>query len=233
MQERLSFREFKDELLLNIAIMTEGETNRFISPTDAAGRIMERYSETWIMSASEELRSMGYLHGQAFLSGDGMFALTGAGLEHAEEIAETRAADLYELIDEPSAVPLAHDQGEALTSDQSYQLVHDSYPSVDVKVSIIKIDHLSPDFKSLDRALRDHIEIFRGNNELLAQSPEAGRLLAELEAGQALLKVDEADRNVLRRLLLPALTWFAKMARDETAKALAKKLIDDVMGWLS
>lgn len=233
MQERLSFREFKEELLLNIAIMTKGETNRFINPTDAAGRITDKFSETWIMSASEELRSVGYLHGQTFLSGDGTFALTGAGLEHAEEIAEERGADLYELIEEADAVPLLDAQNSAIISDQGNPIVYHIDPRENAETSIIKIDHLSPDFKSLDRALREHIEIFRGNNELLAESSETGRLIAELEAGKALLKADEADRNLVRRLLLPALTWFARMARDETAKALVKKLIDDVIGWLS
>jgi hypothetical protein len=233
MQDRLSFREFKDELLLNIAILTKGETNKFINPSDAAERIEEKFSATWIMSAAEEWRSVGYLHGQTFLSGGGSFALTGAGLEHAEEVADERAADLYELIDEANAVPLADTQGNTLTDDQGNRLVVHVDPWENFEPSIVKIDHLSADFKSLDRALRDHIEVFRGNNELFADNPEAGRHLAELEAGKALLKADEADRNLVKRLLLPALTWFVKMARDETAKALAKKLIDDVMGWIS
>lgn len=233
MQDRLSFREFKDELLLNIAILTGGETHKFVDPGDAAERIEEKFSASWIISAAEEWRSIGYLNGQTFLSGGGSFALTGAGLEHAEEIADERAADLYELIDEASAVPVADAHGNTLTDDHGNRLVVHVDPWEKLEISIVKIDHLSPDFKSLDRALRDHIDIFRGNNELFADNPEAGRHLAELEAGKALLKADEADRNLVKRLLLPALTWFVKMARDETAKALAKKLIDDVTSWFS
>lgn len=221
---RISYREFRDELLLSIAIMTQGETNKFVNPEDASRRIRETYSPSWQMSAVKDLRDDGYLTGKTFISGGGSYALLGAGLERAEEIANEQATDLYDLIEEADAASLP----DGL--DNRFGEHGNTWEGSETDV--IKIDHLSPDFRSLDRALRDHIEIFRGNNELLADSPEARRHLAELEAGKALLKADEADRSLVKKLLLPALTWFVRMARDETTKALIKKLIDDVSKWL-
>lgn len=124
MADRISYREFKDELLLRIAVATNGETNKFINPQDAAQQIGEKYSPTWVMSAAKELSDSGYLTGQTFLSGGGSYALLGPGLERAEEVAGERATDLYELIDEANAVPLADDQGNTFTTDKGDRIVY-------------------------------------------------------------------------------------------------------------
>lgn len=46
MTGRLSYREFKDEFLLNFAVMAQGEIGKFINPIDAVKDIQERYSPT-------------------------------------------------------------------------------------------------------------------------------------------------------------------------------------------
>lgn len=233
MKDRISYREFKDELILTIAILVGGETGKFVDPEEASRQIQEGYSPTWVMSAAKELSDSGYLTGQTFLSGGGSYALLGPGLERAEEVAAERAADLYELIDEANAVPLSDDQGNTFTDDQGNRLVAHVDPWENLETSIVKIDHLSPDFKSLDRALRDQIDILRGDNSLLAEGSEAGQRLAELEAGKILLKADQADASLIKRLLIPALTWFSKKVGDETASTAIQALIALLMTWLS
>ncbi|MGK9053112.1 hypothetical protein [Neorhizobium petrolearium] len=232
MTQRLSYREFKDELLLSIAISTSGETNKFVNPEEVASRIQERYSPTWVMSAATELRDTGYLTGQTFLSGGGSYALLGAGLERAEEIAGEKATDLYELIDEANAVPLADERGNILTDEHGNSLLAQIDPWKLEAPQVIQIDHVSPDFKSLDRALRDQIEILRGDNSLLAEGAEAGQRLAELEAGKALLRADQADASLIKRLLIPSLTWFSKKVGDETVSTAIQALIGILLAWL-
>ncbi len=232
MADRISYREFKDELLLRIAVATNGETNKFVNPQDAAQQIEENYSPTWVMSAAKELSDSGYLTGQTFLSGGGSYALLGPGLERAEEVAGERATDLYELIDEANAFPLADDQSNTLTDDKGNRLVYQVDPWDQIETSIVKIDHLSPDFKSLDRALRDQIDVLRGDNALLAEDAEAGQRLAELEAGKALLRADQADASLVKRLLIPSLTWFSKKVGDETVSTAIQALIGILLTWL-
>lgn len=232
MADRISYREFKDELLLRIAVATNGETNKFVNPQDAAQQIEENYGPTWVMSAAKDLSDSGYLTGQSFLSGGGSYAMLGPGLERAEEVAGERATDLYELIDEANAVPLADDQGNTLTDDKGNRLVYQVDPWDQIETSVVKIDHLSPDFKSLDRALRDQIDVLRGDNALLAEDAEAGQRLAELEAGKALLRADQADASLVKRLLIPSLTWFSKKVGDETVSTAIQALIGILLTWL-
>lgn len=230
MTNRISYREFKDELLLRIAVLTNGETNKFVNPEDAAGQIEEKYSPTWVMSAATELRDSGYLTGQTFLSGGGSYALLGPGLDRAEEVAGERATDLYELIDEANALPLADDEGNTLTDDQGNRLVFQVDPWERLAPHVVRVDHLSEDYKALDRALQDQIEIMRGNNAVMAESAEGRQRLTELEAGKILIKADQADGNLVKRVLLPALRYLLEKAADEATKIGIRKIIDLVVG---
>ncbi|MDX0849164.1 hypothetical protein GOD74_12155 [Sinorhizobium medicae] len=235
MTGRLSYREFKDEFLLNFAVIAQGEIGKFINPIDAVKDIQERYSPTWVMSAAEELRDTGYLSGETFLSGGGAYALTGAGLDHAETIADARAADLYELIDEQSAMPISDDKGNTLVNEVGDRIVLDSDPLAhDGSPAIIKVDYLSHAYKDLDRELQTRIQELRGDNALIAgEGPEARQRLAELEAGKLLLSAGQAEIGLVQRLLLPSLSWFAKKVRDEGTSALIKKLIAMVETFLA
>ncbi|CAD7026491.1 hypothetical protein REJC140_02386 [Pseudorhizobium endolithicum] len=182
------------------------------------------------MSAAADLTEMGYLTGTTFLSGGGSYALLGAGLERAEEVAGEKATDLYELIDEANATPLADEHGNILTNENDNSLLVQIDPWEAEPPQVIQIDHLSPDFKSLDRALRDQIEILRGDNSLLAEGAEAGQRLAELEAGRILIKADQADGNLVKRVVIPALRYLLEKATDEVTKTGIRRIIDLVMG---
>lgn len=230
MTDRISYREFKDELLLRIAVATNGDTNKFVNPQDAAKQIEEKYSPTWVMSAAKELSDSGYLTGQAFISGGGSYALLGPGLERAEEVAGERATDLYELIDEANAVPIADDRGNTLTTDQGDHLVYQVDPWETLPTNLVQIDQLSEDYKALDRALQDQIDVMRGNNALMAESAEGRQRLSELEAGKILIRNDQADGNLVKRVLLPALRFLLEKSADEVTKIGIRKIIDLVMG---
>ncbi|MGC4406797.1 hypothetical protein D4A92_15095 [Rhizobium rosettiformans] len=233
MVDRISYKEFKDELLLSLAVLANGETSKFLNPLDAAKKIEERHSSSWVMSAAKDLRDSGFLTGQTYLSGGGSYALSGPGLERAEEIASERAADLYELIDEANAFPLGDEHGNNIVDEKGNSILVQLDPWKEPASSIIQIDHVAPDFKSLDRALRDQIEVLRGDNSLLAEGPEASQRLAELEAGKALLKAEQADASLIKRLLIPSLTWFSKKVGDEAASTAIQALIGIVLAWLA
>ncbi|MGV1803284.1 hypothetical protein ACQZ6A_15545 [Agrobacterium vitis] len=228
--DRLSYSEFKDELLLRIAVAANGETNKFVNPQDVAQQIEEKYSPTWLMSAAKDLSESGYLTGRTYIGGGGSYALNGLGLERAEEVAGERATDLYELIDEANAIPLTDDEGNTLTTDQGDRLVYQVDPWETLPANIVQIDHLSEDYKALDRALQDQIEVMRGNNALLAESAEGRQRLTELEAGKILIRTDQADGNLVKRVLLPALRYILEKATEEATKIGIRRIIDLITG---
>lgn len=223
MTERLTYRDFKEELILNFAVATRAETGKFINPEDVAAQIKQDFQRSWTMAAVKELSDIGVLNGKTFISGGGSYALTGKGLERAEEIANERAFDLYDLMKDGS------DEGYVIGDPDQGFVIGEPAP-----VLIIQIDHLSEAFKELDRELNARIQELRSDNELMVNGgAEARQRIAELEAGKTLINAEQADAGLVQRLLLPSLTWFAKKVRDESASALIKKLIALVVAFLS
>ncbi len=227
MTDNLSYREFKDEFLLHFAVKTGANTGVRINPEDAAELINDTFQRSWIGSATKDLSDDGYLHGQTFLSGEGSYSLTGRGLERAEEIADAQAADLYELISELGASPITDDKGNALVDDQGNKIIlFTGGPNSEDDADIVTIDPLSQAFKELDEQMAITIRDLRGNNTLVENGgAEASQRIAELEAGKALLRAEQADRHLVKRILLPTLSWLLKKVADETAKLGIQKII--------
>lgn len=233
MVDRITYTDFKEELLLNMAILVRAETAKYIEPAKAALMIKERFSPSWTLEAARALKEDGLLKGSAYLGGGGSYALTGDGLQRAEEIATNHGTDLYELIDEDIADGLVDDEGNPLTDEHGNQLMIVPDPwSDNAAHDIMPIDHMSLAYKELDEALRERIDELRANNSFMAIGPESGQRISELEAGRALLKADQADRSLLERVLLPALKWIAVKVTDEAASKLIGRLLELLVAFL-
>ncbi len=227
MKNSLSYREFKDELLLHFAIHVQAATDVQADPESAAALIHERFQRSWIASATKELADAGYIKGITDLSGTGSYALTGYGLERAERIAHNVGADLHEMIADSDPYALVEDGGSAMTDDRGNRLVVSSPESDRADAAnIIKIDPLSQAFRELDEEMSSVIRELRGSNQLAADGgAETSQRLAELEAGRILMSAEQADKSLVRRVLLPALQWLLKKVVDESAKTGIQKLI--------
>lgn len=216
MVERLSYTDFKSELLVAIAVAVEGDLDTDFLVNDVAKTIDGRFPNSWIPEAVREL-ARERLIGDVLLGTHGdAHHLTGSGLRAAETAANERGSDIYELMDEAEERGPFHVDATAI-----------------VEAAPITIDRSSEAFKQLDEALRERIRELKGDNELIAEGgAEVSQRLAELEAGNRLLQADQADAGLIRRLLLPSLAWFAKKARDEATSQLIKKLIALVLDFL-
>lgn len=228
MTERLTYSEFKEELLLKIAIAVKADTSTRIDPSALKDRIQGLFRDSWIESTMSDLENDRFISGSLLVGGGGSYHLTGYGLQEAERLAIERGTDVYELIDESEEQQSETDSYVIGDPDAGYVI---GEPEA---TSIVKIDNLSEAFKELDRELHARILELRSNNELMMEGgAEAQQHIAELEAGKILINAEQADAGLVRRLLLPSLTWFAKKVRDESASALIKKLIALVVAFLS
>jgi hypothetical protein len=155
--------------------------------------------------------------------------LNESGLERAEQVARENGFDLYEAMEEAAAAT-----SEEVTIDIEEPPDEAAHDEVSGGEAVIYIDPLSEAFKELDAQMAIAIRDLRGRNELMELGgAEASQRMAELEAGSRLLKADQADAKLLKRLLLPALNWFAKKVGDETAKQLIAPLIAMVMAYIA
>ncbi len=227
MASRLSYREFKDEFLLAFAVASEADTSKRLNPLEVATLVTDSYQQSWISAATKELADLGYIAGQTFLDGSGSFTLSGSGLDRAERLAHEGGSDLYEMIGDTPPLALVDETDNVLTDDEGRHLVLDyNEPTGAVPARIVKLDPLAQAFKELDEHMADTIRDLKGSNSLSASDdPEVGQRLAEIEAGRVVLKAPQADANLFKRLVLPALTYLAKKVTDETVKVAIQKLI--------
>ncbi|RUW69602.1 MULTISPECIES: hypothetical protein [unclassified Mesorhizobium] len=223
----MTFTEFKQFFLIHTAILAKGDFDAEVRPEQVAQAIGGKFPKSWIVPTGRRLMEEHYFESNyAFTDVTDPFTITPAGLEEAERIGLTRGIDIWTKIEDQVET---EELGEAYDHAQAADVV----PTTKVE-EVIGIDRLSDAYKNLDAQLRITIEELRGNNEINAiEGPEASRRLAELEAGNRLLQADRTDASLVRRVLLPSLTWFSKKVRDEAASALIKKLIAMIVAFLA
>ena len=96
----MSFREFKDELLLALVLEAEASTTKQLVPQTVASKRGLNFREGWLRQAVKSLDDSGLVRASFFIGGGpegGMsLTITGDGLEQAEELASNSGFDLYE-----------------------------------------------------------------------------------------------------------------------------------------
>lgn len=214
MSERLSYKEFKAEFLFKVAVMTKADPEDRIDVSDVAAKMDGNFPTAWAETAASDLAGEAKLSHSPMI-GASFVSLTGFGLETAEEYGNSIAYDLWEAIDDFHAAEPIEATGAALEATGP----------------VIIIDHMSEVFQGIEADVRETIRVVRSKNELM-DDPEVAQKVTELEASHALMKAPQADSGLLRRLLIPTLLWLGKKLGDEAAKALVKRLIDEVTKWL-
>ena len=219
--ERLSYREFKEEFVIAVAHLVRADTDKQVDLAEIGEQIDGTFRQSWLATAESELREQGLIDGPLYI-GSSKIQLTGLGLDKAEEWASERGYDLYDFLDATGG--MEDNLPGADEIDRSADSLHSD---------LIVVNPLSATFKEVNEQLTLTIDELRGRNELMVQGgAEASQRLAELEAGSRLLKAEQADASLLKRVLLPALTWFGKKVGDEAAKQLIVKLIAAVGAFL-
>ena len=146
------------------------------------------------------------------LGGNQQYTLTAKGLEEAERIAEFEGWNLWPDIDE--------------VAEQGFG------SSVVEQGRKVKLNRDSPDFREVETGLNTAIEELRSDNMLMSDA-EGGQRLAELEAGKVLIQSEQVNESLIKRVLIPSLTWTAKKIRDEGAVSMIKIGVAKLIALLS
>lgn len=220
-KDRLSYGEFKQQFLVQLALLTKGDTDKHNDPSEVAVLVGGLFQESWIRAVEKELKDTGMADGRSFIGGS-TISITGPGLEQAEDWAGNYGIDLWEGINN-------EDHKDAIHPSEVKSL-EDSIPNV----RTVEIDRLSDAYKSLDRELKRTIENLKADNELISETGKEGsQRVSELEAGKTLLQAEQADTGLVERLLLPSLKWFLTKVRDEATGHMIKALIALIVAFLA
>jgi hypothetical protein len=215
-KSNMSFREFKEELLISIAILAKAIPTTQLEPLDVATARKLFYREGWLRQAVKALDDQGHIKAIFFMGGGdnvGMrVQITGDGLEHAEELCHEAGLDLYEEIDQ-------YNKGDNTIEIESFIAV----PASD---RIVKINHNSTEYKKIVDGLSEVSEAARTSNSLsLENVDEKDQHIAEIEAGKKLMEAPQADARLVDRLVIPALKWILAKAAETVLNNIVTALI--------
>jgi hypothetical protein len=223
-KDRLSYGEFKQQFLVQLALSSKGDTDKHNNPSEVAMLVEGLFQESWIRAVEKELKDTGMADGRSFVGGS-TISITGPGLEQAEDWAGDYGIDLWEEI---------NDQDHEDTTNPTEEIRIKSGEETASAVRIVEIDRLSDAYKSLDRELKRTIDNLKADNELISKTgKESSQRVSELEAGKTLLQAEQADVGLIERLLLPSLKWFLTKVRDEATGQMIKVLIALIVAFLA
>ena len=216
LEKRISFPNFQDEFLFQFAIIVGGDFAKPVTAKEVARHVRGRYPESWVDAVASNLCEEEFLALRyntdtwpAEEFPQQLYSLTQAGLNVAMQHGVYNGLNLWEEIDKLEE----HSGGE--TADTGF------IP----QGPVVKIDRTAPVFIDLEQRVNETWEQARTNNSI--NSDVAGaRRVKELEAGIVLLKADQVDVGLLRRILLPALTALLKLIGDEGLKQLIKRAVE-------
>lgn len=193
-KDRLSYGEFKQQFLVQLALSAKGDTDKHNNPSEVAMLVEGLFQESWVRAVEKELKDTGMADGRSFVGGS-TISITGPGLEQAEDWAGDYGIDLWEEINDEGPKDAVH----------SAEQVRVESPMELSIIRTVEIDRLSDAFKSVDRELKRTIDNLRSDNELISKTGKEGsQRVSELEAGKVLLQAEQADAGLIERLLLPS-----------------------------
>lgn len=196
----LSYRDFKELLLIELALAANGDTTRPKKASDLAAMVRGQYSSSWVREAARQLKEEGWANLSNF-GGDSFLGITGRGLEAAEEFGTKHG------------FPELHEEAEERQAAQVMEIDHPPAPA------IVTLDRSTDAFKALDAEMAKVIAELRSSNSLGADVPaETSQRIAELEAGRKLLDAEQIDKGLVERLMLAPLRWIALKASEVTVK---------------
>jgi hypothetical protein len=209
----MSFKDFKEELLMAIAITTEGKPTVQMEAMEVAQLRNLTFREGWLRQAVKSLEDLGHISVAMFMGGGenlGMrVRITGKGLEEAEELFEKAGFDLDEAIDEYAAEKNGTPPSVIPAADR-----------------IVRIDHNSRQYDEVKDKIETVENAARMNNSLNSNhSDELGQRLAEIEAGKKLLAAPLTNTTLIKSLLFPALKWIGEKIADNIIAAIIAPLL--------
>ncbi|WP_454746413.1 hypothetical protein [Ciceribacter selenitireducens] len=241
--ERLSYPDFRQELLFAFAVYVEGDFDRRVYPTDVAKLISRKFQPSWIKTGAASLCESEFLLLRSSASGDSnsVFDNDVTVFEHLRRIGQDNKPEreLYSLTEKGyfEAAKFGRIQGRVLESEMDEFLAEGGPEGLLVDSPsdssvIVKIDRASDDFLKLEESVDNALHKLSGNNALMSD-PDGSRRQAELKAAKALLLADKMNVSLFKKIVIPALQWLAAKVGDEASGMAIQAAIALVITWIA
>lgn len=217
-----SFRDFREELLIQIAFKTEGNPSTLVDPSECADEAGLQYRPGWVRQAAKYWDGSGALRIFETMGGGddgGISMMTAPGLADAESLANERGFDLYEEMEERRETP----------APKARRPVTAAAPASD---RVVRIDHNSATTTDIQEKLAEVVTWFEHDNSLSREGDARDQRLAELRAGQLIVDAPQANTAVLDWLVLKPLKWLGERVADHAVGAVIAALVTAVGVWL-
>lgn len=241
-EDRLSYPDFRKELLFAFAVYVEGDFDRLAYPADVARLITRRFPQSWIKAGAASLSEDEFLQLGSPSSDIGLSALND-GLSAVVRLRHMGLADApepepYSLTEKGylEARQYGQYQGRVLENEMD-EFVEAGGPdslSSDTGLElglIVSIDRSSEQFVEVENAVDNALNKLGSSNALMSD-PDGSMRHAELKAAKTLLTGDKINISLFRRMVIPALQWLAAKVGDETSSMAIQAVIVLVLNWV-
>jgi hypothetical protein len=240
---RLSYPDFRQELLFAFAVYVEGDFDRRAYPADAARLIARKFQRSWIKAGAASLSESEFLLLRSSTSEDG-FSIYEDNLTAVDRLrqlghTDTALPEQYSLTEKGylEAAKFGRFQGRVLENEMDEFIAAggpDSLSAGGISDSgvIVTIDRSSEQFlqveKSVDEALTKLV-----TSNALTSDPDTSRRQAELKAAKALLLGETVNVSLFKKIVIPALQWLAAKIGDEASSMAVQAAIVIAMAWIT
>jgi hypothetical protein len=243
MEERLSYTDFRKELLFAFAVYVEGDFDRRAYPAEAAKLINRKFQNSWIKTGAASLSENEFLQLRSSASDDG-FSVFDDSLSTVDRLRQlghkdTAAPEPYSLTEKGylEAAQFGRYQGRVLENEMDEFIAAggpeslSSDEGIDAGV-VITIDRTSEEFLEVEKSVDAALNTLSASNALMSD-PDGSRRQAELKAAKTLLLGDKVNVSLFRKIVIPALQWLAAKIGDEASGMAIQAAIALALAWIA
>jgi hypothetical protein len=241
-EERLSYTDFRKELLFAFAVFVEGDFDRRAYPADVAKLITRRFPQSWIRTGAASLSEEDFLLLRMAGTDDGfsLFDSNKSVVDRLREMGHREATPLeqYSLTEKGylEAAQFGRYQGRVLENEMDEFVAAGgpeglSTDGIAETGVIVTIDHTSDEFLEVEKSVDEALTKLESSNALMSD-PDGSRRQAELKAAKTLLSGDKINVSLFRRIVIPALQWLAAKVGDEASGMAIQAAITLIIAWI-
>jgi hypothetical protein len=242
-EDRLSYPDFRKELLFAFAVYVEGDFDRRAYPADAAKLINRKFQHSWIKTGAASLSESEFLLLRSSVSDDG-FSVFDDKLSTVDRLRQlghkdTTAPEPYSLTEKGylEAAQFGRYQGRVLENEMDEFIAAGGPESLssdgDIDTSIIvTIDRNSNEFREVEKSVDEALNTLSSSNTLMSD-PDGSRRQAELKAAKALLLGEKINVSLFKKVVIPALQWLAAKVGDEGSSMAIQAAITYALIWIA
>ncbi|TBH58557.1 hypothetical protein ELG65_09110 [Rhizobium leguminosarum] len=242
-EDRLSYTDFRKELLFAFAVFVDGDFDQRAYAADAAALVEGKFKTSWIKAAAEWLAEQEYFRLRPPPSSDRETFSVFDNLSAVDRLRQIGRLDevepdFYSLTEKGylEAAQYGRYQNKNLEVEMEKFLEAGgpgsvSYEPIQEHSVIIAIDRTSDEIVAVENTLSETLTKV-GESNALVSDPDGSQRLAELRAAKSLLSAAQMNLALFKKIVIPALQSLLAKVTDEGLKLAIKAALTALVAWI-